>query len=87
MSFFYETCSVEKHFFQRIQISCVNVCPSSEFVIHVGPVSVWVHVRNGMTVYVRNGVTVYIQFFTKKNLYKKLKKIKKIKKIKYKKKI
>jgi hypothetical protein len=87
MSFFYETCSVEKHFFQRIQISCVNVCPSSEFVIRVGPVYVPVHVRYGVTVYMSYSVTVYIQFFTKKNYIKKFKKIKKIKKIIYKKKI
>jgi hypothetical protein len=71
MSFFYETCSVEKHFFQRIRPVCVKVCESKS-VIRVGPVSAPVHVRHGVTVYVRNGVTVYIQFFTKKNLYKKI---------------
>ena len=70
MSFFYETCSVQKHFFRQIRPVCVKV-RESEFVIRVGPVSATVHVRNGMMVYVRNGVTVYIQFFTKKIIYKK----------------
>jgi hypothetical protein len=68
MSFFYETCSVEKHFFGRIQILCVKVCKSKS-VLRVGPVSVWVHVRYGVTDYVCYGVTDYVQIFTKKNLY------------------
>jgi hypothetical protein len=49
---------------------CVKVCESKS-VMRVGPVSVWVHVRNGVTDYVCYGMTVYIHFFTKKNLYKK----------------
>ena len=72
MSFFYETCRVEKHFFQRIQILCVKVCPSSQFVIRVGPVYVPVHVR--YCVKARDceimQATVYIQFFYKKKFKK-----------------